>query len=173
MTCLEDRGWMYAPRWPRTWVPPWFEMGVDQFTEFCLKYSDKMRGPDKVKCPCILCHNTKFQTLDMCKVHLYHKGFVKGYHCWIHQGESPEPMSSDICDPPIDNVGIWSLLPSHRVLYPRKENQIDHSRMDHNQSTNFFSTSSIPVPKGKGHGLVVRKCPSWSFISYAKCEVGL
>ena len=56
-----------------------FKDGVDEFLAFAFSNRDTVDESDRIRCPCSLCKNCRFQEeVDVLR-HLYKKGFVRGY----------------------------------------------------------------------------------------------
>jgi len=69
-----------------------YEVGVDKF----IKYAFRRTGENyEIKCPCVRCCNSSFQSERVIRDHLIAYGIVQGYNFWYHHGERVGEVQSD------------------------------------------------------------------------------
>ena len=81
-----DKSWMLKDRRSKD-----YENGVEQFLNFAVIHASNFQS---IRCPCIVCGNLKYQTIDEIRNHLYFKGIDESYHKWILHGEAVTNVTS-------------------------------------------------------------------------------
>lgn len=89
-----NRDWMYS-RFNEEGISDRYIKGVEEFIEFAKSKSEFMCG-DQIKCPCVKCHNFRFEDIDAVRFHLYSKGFMGNYRIWVAQGEGIVSREPDL-----------------------------------------------------------------------------
>jgi len=75
-----DKEWTKFPRFSSQYID-----GVESLLDFA--YTRGRSQELEILCPCTKCRNCVWATRNVVYEHLIIKGFVKGYHIWIHHGE--------------------------------------------------------------------------------------
>lgn len=90
----EDRSWMYNGRRKRNQVSAdW----ILKTTDFLDRAFSRDTSGDGVMCPCNYCNNTRPQTRDTMRKHLFKHGFRPEYTVWVYHGESDsDPTRDDV-----------------------------------------------------------------------------
>jgi len=92
-----DKEWTKFPRFS-----PEYINGVESFLDFA--YTRGRTQGLEILCPCTKCRNSLWARRNVIYEHLIVKGFVKGYHIWIHHGEEIPSHTKRSYDDMIDNI---------------------------------------------------------------------
>ena len=69
-----------------------YQAGVDKFIKYALRRTGET---NEVKCPCVRCCNSSFQSERVVRDHLTIYGIMQSYTFWYHHGERLDEVQLD------------------------------------------------------------------------------
>jgi Transposase-associated domain len=93
-----DRSWMYSP----FRINPEFIYGVRSFLNYAFNNPANIIDGDCIRCPCLICGNSRWYKRDTIEEHLIRSGFRNYYSTWyMHGEECRENLDDNIVRSPL------------------------------------------------------------------------
>ena len=69
--------------------------GLQAFLRMAADYKD---SDGRIRCPCVRCNNSRFESLAVVEAHVFDRGFHQAYDKWIFHGEVEEVVAEQVIE---------------------------------------------------------------------------
>ncbi|XP_060178050.1 uncharacterized protein LOC132607983 [Lycium barbarum] len=169
---MESRSWMYIrTNDGRGGMRQEFVDGVDAFVDYAMTL-ETFLSHGLVRCPCVKCKCSNYETPEIVRLHLYKDGFEKDYAVWTSHGETDSSFgrfqdfvvgeSSRVMERNVQNSRMHDMVQDAYGMHSNFESDNHDEEAPNEEASHFFEqlkNASRPLYDGSPHSqlsIVVR-----------------